>query len=699
MKNHLFIFILASMFSGYFAQAQTGVLTGKITDNTTLEIIPFATISILLNDTAITVGTSNIAGYYKIADLPQGDYIVEVRYVGYQTYRQQNVRLNNNQITFLDIQMKPSAEMLMEVEVMDYAVPLIDRDQTASGATITAEEITRMPNRNDNSVPSQPSAIRDSRSDQTTVYVAGIIADNEPQPPKVKLSIVEDDIEIEPDFNQAGLLTATELNDFGKWELWNDIQKTDLKRFQHIWKISPTWRYSVQVMSAENRPVVDAQVTLINSKDSVVWEARTDNTGRVELWMDLFEDQKDKADQIKVVFKGESFRYEKPNLFHKGINVFKIPATCETPQQIEIAFVVDATGSMDDEIEFLKTDLIDIVKHTSDQFPKSEILLGSVFYRCFSNSYATRMTPLSKNIKQTADFIGKQYAGEGGDEVVEEAFKEAIDNLGWSESARTRLLFFVLDQQPVINDGVIHKMQVYTRKAAEKGIRVIPVVASAETPHNAKSLEYLMRSIALATNGTSVFLTDHSQIGNAHATPTTDQYDVETLNRLLKRIIYQFSYVPPCDDYLALEGIADTGYIFNSPVIAHEIVDLSRIWKEIKPDKKIVDFTLKPDTALQDSTKNDQIADSITTITQEPPIKPTAIRYYPNPTSGPLTIDIQGNINELYLIDLSGKVLEKYNPRKDEKLVLNLSNYSSGIYLLKFEDANGWHSGKIIVSN
>ena len=52
--------------------------------------------------------------------------------------------------------------------------------------------------------------------------------------------------------------------------------------------------------------------------------------------------------------------------------------------------------------------------------------------------------------------------------------------------------------------------------------------------------------MALATNGTSFFLTDDSGIGHTHLKPTTDSLKVEHLNDMLVRTIVEFSYMPNC---------------------------------------------------------------------------------------------------------------------------------------------------------
>src|SRR5690606_31226686 len=99
----------------------------------------------------------------------------------------------------------------------------------------------------------------------------------------------------------------------------------------------------------------------------------------------------------------------------------------------------------------------------------------------------------------------------------------------------------------------IEKMKTYVRKASEKGVRIIPLVASGGGYDMDKSLEYLMRCCALGTNGTYAFLTNHSGIGNPHTAPSTDKYDVETLNKLLLRVIDQFLFVPECNTQQFIE--------------------------------------------------------------------------------------------------------------------------------------------------
>jgi len=50
-----------------------------------------------------------------------------------------------------------------------------------------------------------------------------------------------------------------------------------------------------------------------------------------------------------------------------------------------------------------------------------------------------------------------------------------------------------------------------------------------------------MRFLSISTNGTYVFITDHSGIGNSHLEPTVGPYQVEFLNNQMVRLINKYA--------------------------------------------------------------------------------------------------------------------------------------------------------------
>jgi hypothetical protein len=502
---------------------------------------------------------------------------------------------------------------------------------------------------------------------------------------------------------KAGLLTASEINDFSKWNLWEDIAENDLKKYQENWQLYPLLRYSVQLVTKNDLPVIDALVELRSKNDNIIWRSRTDNTGKAELWANFVSNSRQDVKSISITFQDKVFDFQRPISMDKGINIFKLPVECENFNIADIAFIVDATSSMDDEIEFLKSELLDIITKTKSKYPDLTLNLGSVFYRCPDNSYVTKVSQFSSNEKKTLNFIKEQSADEGGDEAVEQALQVAVDDLKWSKSARTRLMFILLDEPPALNDESVKKIQNAITKASSQGIRIIPVVGSGEGYDKDRNLEYLLRSIALATNGTYVFLTDHSHIGRTHSVPVTDSYDVELLNDLLMRLINQYLYVPDCDGNIASENTRDTMYVYNPKIIVHVLADSSKIFQSATlryaSDTNLVDLTL---SNIIDETDTNVAYN--TTIESDADIQKSndvdnfqSFKYYPNPTTGSLTIEIEGDIKELYLADINGKLLEKIEI-KANYLKIDISMYPVGMYLLEYALGNKYLVGKVVLT-
>ena len=196
-------------------------------------------------------------------------------------------------------------------------------------------------------------------------------------------------------------------------------------------------------------------------------------------------------------------------------------------------------------------------------------------------------------------------------------------------------------------------------QAAAKGIRIVPLVASGIN----KGTEYLMRSIALATDGTYAFLTDDSGVGGSHLKPSTDSYEVETLNDLLVRVIKSYTYMPDCEQQL--------------------------------PELKL---NYPEDTITYSSKDTSSIDTSSTVGNGNRPVVVTW-NYYPNPTRGIVNIKASVAVTELYITDLSGKVLQVIKDIKADIIVqADLSGYASGIYLIRYPVGKKWVSGKVVLN-
>jgi hypothetical protein len=336
----------------------------------------------------------------------------------------------------------------------------------------------------------------------------------------------------------AGVITAGEWNDLHHWDFWKSLlAKTDFSNHGKTWGFNSLNRYAFELKDQNQNPLIDAVVKIKSSTGTVVWEGRTDNSGKAELWPQNFDPQV-VIGGTTVTYNNQNFNFPAPVIFEQGMNSITIPTSNEAVSAVDLMFVVDATGSMGDELEYLKTELLDVLERAS-QTPNVSLRTGSVFYKDDGDEYVTRVSNFTTTKTTTVDFVKKQSAGGGGDfpEAVHTALQDAITQASWSTDAKARLLFLVLDAPPHEDENVKAKIREMTKLAASKGIKIIPITASGID----KNTEFLMRFISTSTNGSYVFITNHSGIGNEHLEATVGDYEVEFLNDLMVRLITEYS--------------------------------------------------------------------------------------------------------------------------------------------------------------
>ncbi|NRB63458.1 MAG: TonB-dependent receptor [Saprospiraceae bacterium] len=167
----------------FIIDAQTS-LAGKVIDGTTNEPVVFGTVAIYKNG-VLTLGTeTDLNGNYNFPDVDPGTYDVEASYVGFQSQRITGVKVLAGKATRLDFNIEAGV-LINEVVVTEYKVPLIEQDNTTSGAVLTGENIRNLPTRNINALAATSAGlatadeggainVRGSRSNATDYYVDGL---------------------------------------------------------------------------------------------------------------------------------------------------------------------------------------------------------------------------------------------------------------------------------------------------------------------------------------------------------------------------------------------------------------------------------------------------------------------------------------------------------------------------------------------
>jgi len=182
-RKRFVLFISISLLS-VLSFAQDGAIKGKVLDKETGEAIPFANIIAESGGKLFGGATSDFDGFYTIKPLSPGKYDVKVTFVGYKSILLTGVIVTPDAITFQDLKLASAAEELDVVEVFGYEVPLISKDKTQSGETVTRDDIASMPTRSALGVAATVGGvfqnsngdlnIRGSRGNASNIYIDGV---------------------------------------------------------------------------------------------------------------------------------------------------------------------------------------------------------------------------------------------------------------------------------------------------------------------------------------------------------------------------------------------------------------------------------------------------------------------------------------------------------------------------------------------
>ncbi|MBO7412994.1 MAG: VWA domain-containing protein [Fibrobacter sp.] len=341
----------------------------------------------------------------------------------------------------------------------------------------------------------------------------------------------------------SGLLTAGEWNDLENWGFWTKLLNNNTYYDKpDYWDIFPKNLVAVKVVSPDSLALANVTVELIKGQE-VEFATKTDNAGFAYCWISLFDGEANdfNAKDFSLKINGEKFQ-ESLKLTTKSdkelkLNIIVDKESKQASPTADIAFIVDATGSMGDEIDFLISDLDNIIGRAAVASNVS-LRTAAVFYRDNGDDYLTRHHNFVNDVSETQVFVSKQEADGGGDypEAVDAALEVALQKLAWNDNARARIAFLILDAPAHYTPSVLNSLKESISTFAKMGIKIIPVAASGVD----KNTEFMLRFFDLATGGTYVFLTDDSGIGESHIEASVGDHEVEPLADLMVKLITKY---------------------------------------------------------------------------------------------------------------------------------------------------------------
>lgn len=317
---------------------------------------------------------------------------------------------------------------------------------------------------------------------------------------------------------------------------WTDRADTAAK----VDSLDVSDRRFVAVTDAAGRPFPGALVRVLDeAKDQVLWEATTYGDGRAPFYpraaLGLVAGAKPAALPaggwlVEVTAAGRSVQKRwdgKGDAFEVRLETKR---DANEPVRLDVGFLVDTTGSMGDEIERIKTTLLEVTRRLKELGREFDLRYAAVLYKDLDDDYVTMAHPFTGDVDAFAKALAVMTASGGGDtpESLNQGLAEAVGRLQWRAGA-AKVLFLVADAAPHMDYEGDVRYGTSVKAAVARGIRVHAVAASGLEPFGT----VVFRQIAQATRGKFIFIEYGSAAASAASHGVTGTVKSNNLDDIL----------------------------------------------------------------------------------------------------------------------------------------------------------------------
>jgi len=355
-------------------------------------------------------------------------------------------------------------------------------------------------------------------------------------------------------------LRAGEIDDNAEWDDYQDYRNDYLDTYgvYSVRDVDTTGRQVIRVVDSEGNPVLNACVEIYHG-DTHINTTLTYATGMTMFFPNL-SDQTGYVDTFRVVVsKGNVM--EEATLDRDvvgGVTTIELPITQQYDRvQLDVMFLLDATGSMGDEIEQLQGNILTISDQINNLPDNIDVRYGLVTYRDRGDQYVTRVYDFTDDIDEFQENLVNVRAAGGGDypESLNEGLDMALNAVEWRMDDTVRLAFLVADAPPHVDYEYDADYSLLMQDALARGIKIHQIASGGLEPEG----EFVMRQIAQYTMGRFLFLTYEDgvvgtsgderpdlEVGSPEDEQGVGDYSVSQLDELVLRLI--------TDEIAALRG-------------------------------------------------------------------------------------------------------------------------------------------------
>ena len=295
-------------------------------------------------------------------------------------------------------------------------------------------------------------------------------------------------------------------------------------------------RHIIKVVDENHKSVSDAYVEFYRN-DELITTARSHSDGRVAFYPLAYGVQADvfTAKGSHGDHRGEiefAATVQSADLMLNGQQ--PPPTSCS----VDVAFLIDTTGSMGEEIDRIKETVSSIATRISLDDARPHLRLALVDYRDIGDEYVTHSVNFTHEVEAFQRAINRLQAGGGGDmpESMNKALFEAMRRLDWRKERATRLVFIIADAPAHYYENEAYTYDQAMLDAMVMGVTFYPIASGGSDP----MAEFQFRQLAQFTLGNFTFITEGngspegSGGSDYHVSP--EDFIVQNLDDLIVRL-------------------------------------------------------------------------------------------------------------------------------------------------------------------